>query len=351
MATFDERALDRAFEVPARQVAAGDAPWAVVGIAEADGVVRLEAFPGPGQDVAVDAVCLLASITKPIVGVAVMQLVAEGRLSLTEPLTRVVPELAALGDPPITAWHLLSHTSGLADLDEPGLLVRGSSHEKTVRALLGLPRISPPGAVFRYATATFDILAAAITRLDGRPYPDAIHRRVLDPLAMVDTTFDPRVRLRERTVLPLASPFADAAGVVPDEIADAFIGMAMPGAGLWGTASDLLRFGRAMLRGGELDGVRVLPARLLEVMTRETTVGGIGETGDPATAERYALGWAKPGVATPGSPGAFGHGGIAGTRLWIDPAHDLVNVFCTGVYDYPGERIDLVRDAVYAAIV
>ena len=208
----------------------------------------------------------------------------------------------------------------------------------------------PPGAAFRYATATFDLLAAAITRLDRRPYPDALRARVLDPLGMVDTTFDPRERLGDRTVLPLASPLADADGVVPDAIADAFISMAMPGAGLWGTASDLLRFGRAMLRGGELDGARVLPSTLLEVMTRETTVGGLGETGDPVTADHYALGWGKPGVVTPGSPGAFGHGGISGTRLWIDPGHDLVMAYLTGVYDYPGERIDRVRDAVYAAL-
>lgn len=352
MADLDPSALDRAFDVATGQVADGLAPWAVLGVADRDGVIRLKAIPGPGVEasrVAVDTVCLLASISKPIVATVVMQLVAEGRLSLVEPLTRVVPELGAIGEPPITAWHLLTHASGLGDLDAPGLLARGGGHAETVRALLDLPRLSAPGADFRYATATFDLLAVAITRIDGRPYPDALRARLLDPLGMADTTFDPRP-YGDRVVTPLAPAFAGPDGRVPDAVVEAFIDLEMPGAGLWGTAPDLLRFGRAMLRRGELDGTRVLPAPFVDVMTRETTVGGLGGTGDPVTTDHYALGWGKPHVASPASSAAFGHGGITGTRLWIDPVHDLVVVYLTGVWEHPGERTDQVLNAIYAGV-
>lgn len=350
MVTFDAAALDRAFAIPARQVAEGLVPWAVLGVADADDVVRLEAFPGPGAPaVSVDTVCLLASITKPIVATVVMQLVADGRLTLTEPIERVLPEAAQLGEPSISAWHLLSHTSGLADVDSLNLLLRGASHEEAVRAILTQPRVSMPGAEFRYTTATFDLLAAMIARLDGRPYPEALRERLLDPLAMPDTTFDPRDLPDHRVVVPLQPP-ALGGGPVSDEIAAAFIAMAMPGAGLWGSAPDLLRFGRAMLRGGELDGVRVLHERFVDRMTRETTVGGLGETGDPVTADRYALGWGKPGVASLGSPQAFGHAGITGTRLWVDPGADLVVVYLTGVWDLAYEASDAALNGVYAAL-
>ena len=132
---------------------------------------------------------------------------------------------------------------------------------------------------------------------------------------------------------------------------DAFIGLRMAGGGLWSSAPDLLRFGRAMLRGGELDGARVLPRAHVELMTREVTVNGLGADPDPLLAHHYALGWGRPGVAAPGSRRAFGHGGVSGTDLWIDPEHDLVTVYLTGVWGYPQEPRDAVLNAVYASLV
>jgi CubicO group peptidase (beta-lactamase class C family) len=352
MPSLDPAALDRAFAVAGRSVADGVVPWVVLGVAGRDGTVRLEAFAGPGApDVTIDTVCLLASITKPIVATVVMQLVAEGRLVLTDPIERVLPEAARPDQPSITTWHLLSHTSGVVDLDMAGLLTRGAGHEEAVRLLLDEPRRSPPGSTFHYATSTFDLLAALISRLDGRPYPAAIRARVLEPLGMVRTTFDPRGEPADRVVLPLAPPLSGVDGTVPQSVADAFVAMAMPGAGLWSCAHDQLRFGRAMLRGGELDGVRVLPAAFVDLMTRETTVGGLAATGDPVTADHYALGWGKPGVGSPASSSAFGHGGISGTRLWIDPEHDLVVIYLTGAWERPEGPIEAVIAAVYAALV
>jgi CubicO group peptidase (beta-lactamase class C family) len=105
-----------------------------------------------------------------------------------------------------------------------------------------------------------------------------------------------------------------------------------------------------MLRGGELDGVRVLPSAHLALMRREVTVGGIGAAADPLLADHYALGWGRPRADTVGSPDAFGHGGATGTRLWIDPERDLVFVYLTGDWGFPLEPVDAVMHAVYAAL-
>jgi CubicO group peptidase (beta-lactamase class C family) len=353
MPTLDPGALERAFDLAARQVADGTTPWAVLGVGNGAGVVRLEATPGAagsaGASVTTDSICLLASITKPIVATVVFQLVAEGRLTLTEPIERFLPEAADPDAPPITAWHLLSHASGLADLDIEGLLGRGSSHAEAVERLLREPRVSPPGSTFRYATSPFDLLGALITAIDGRPYPEAIRARLLEPLGMSVTSFDPRAEHGDRVVLPLTAPLPHG-GAVPGPLVDAFIAMAMPGAALWSSASDLLRFGRAMVRGGEIDGVRVLPPAFVDLMTRETTVDGIGRTDDPLTTEHYALGWGKPGPASPGDSAAFFHGGITGTRLWVDPANDLVVVYLTGAWEQPTPPVDAVLNVVYAAL-
>lgn len=352
MATLDPAALGRAFDVAGRQVADGVAPWCVLGVANRDRVVRVDAWGRrpDGRRVGTDTVALVASITKPIVATAVLQLVAEGRLALDEPLDRLLPDPA---DPqpgaPVTAWHILTHTSGLADLDVEDLLRRGATHEDVVRRLRREPRRSAPGAVFAYASATFDLLGALIAHLDGRPYPDALAARVLEPLGMHATSFDPRAVAPDRMLPPLAAPLPDGA-VVPDAILDGFIRLAMPGAGLWSTAGDLLRFGRALCRGGELDGVRILPPAFVELMTREVTVGGLGAAPDPLAAEHYALGWGTPGIADPGSAGAFFHGGLTGTRLWVDPPNDLAIAYLTGAWDQPAWPADAVVNAVYAAL-
>ena len=123
-------------------------------------------------------------------------------------------------------------------------------------------------------------------------------------------------------------------GVVPeDAVARWFISIAHPGAGLWSTAEDLLRFGRAMLGGGSLDGARIMGSRFVELMTREQTAMVLEEGVVPRD-PTYGLGWGLPGLdgSLPVSSHAFGHGGATGTRLLIDPDADLVVVYLTNVW-------------------
>src|SRR5262245_65984234 len=105
-----------------------------------------------------------------------------------------------------------------------------------------------------------------------------------------------------------------------------------------------------MLRGGELDGERVLGPRHVALMTREVTVDGLGRTGDALMDDHYAMAWGKRRPAQAASPEGFGHGGVSGTRLWVDPAEDLVFVYLSGVWGGLEELIDDVQHAVYAAL-
>ena len=155
-------------------------------------------------------------------------------------------------------------------------------------------------------------------------------------------------------VLPPGVPGAAPPGVAREErLAELrhLISMALPSGGLWSSAADLVRLGRAMLGGGELEGVRVLPPAYVSLMTREQTVGSLAAVDDPLRAPHHALGWAKPDPRTdPASSASFGHSGTTGTRLWIDPLHDLVVVYLTGAQGFPHRLIDMTVEAVYAAL-
>jgi CubicO group peptidase (beta-lactamase class C family) len=353
---LEPAALDAAFARAAEQVADGTAPFVVLAVANREGLVRAEAFAGPaapGLDV--DAICLLASITKPFVATGIMQLVAEGHVGLTDGIEVYVPEFAAPGKPQVTVWHLLSQTSGVADFDLEGLLRSRAGRADLVRMAATAPIGFVPGSRYEYVSSTFDLLAAVIEHVTGETLGAYLRRTVWGPLGMADTTFDPWDRRARVAPFAIALPAGSPRPWLPDDRTEdelrAFGAMELAGAGLFSNARDLVRFGRAMLRGGELDGARILAPVFVELMTREQTTDGIGSAADPLLAEHYALGWGKPHPRTsPASPSAFGHGGATGTRLWIDPRRDLVVVYLTGVWGYPARPIDMALQAVYAAL-
>ena len=322
----------------------------ILGIADAAGVVRVEAFgPRDGQRIGVDAVCLLASITKPIVTTAVLHEVETGRLDLAEPLSNELPDLAGADRQPFGAWHVLTHTSGMGDVDVEALLARGGDRAELLRLALAMPQDTPPGSTFRYASTTFELLAEALERRLDVTFEDLVRRNVLAPLGMGDTVWAPTAEQASR-VAPITVDLPALAGVAARDLLAGYTRLRLSGGGLWSTAEDVLRFGRAMLRRGELDGLRVLSSAFVELATREVTIGGLGAATDIARSEHYAIGWGKPPIASPASSASFGHGGATGTRLWVDPAHDLVFLYLTGVWEMPHPPINAVQNAVYAAL-
>lgn len=353
------RAVAPAFELVQRQVDRGEVPFVVLGVADAAGTIRLEAMTSPdGPRVGTDAVCLLASITKPIVATAVMTQVDAGAITLAEPLRDWAPGLVNPAWAPVNAWHVLSHTSAIDDVDLEAVIRGGGGRAELLAALRAVPQETPPGTRYHYASAPFDLLAEAVATRVGEPFDALLRRTVLDPLGMSSTAFDPRdIDGLASRAAPVAIGGLEGHGFHEDPLLVAgYTSLRLAGGGLWSTAPDLLRFGRAMLRGGELDGVRVLSPATVALMTREvtadrrTTWGGLGWQPDPMLADHYALGWGRPRAETAGSDRAFGHGGVSGTRLWIDPDLDLIYVYLTGCWGMPTTPIDTVAQTLVAAL-
>jgi CubicO group peptidase (beta-lactamase class C family) len=188
-----------------------------------------------------------ASIAKTIIAVLAMQLVEERRWSLDD-------ELLRHPSGPVTVRHLLAHTGSI--IDPPDADATGDLDAFVARHPPSFAR-DPPGTVYRYSNYGAALVARAIARLDGAPFAECARRRLFEPLAMAHTSF---------RGVPDAVPYAWESG--------RFVRLAAPEHALYpvvdlvSCVSDLGRFARAMLRGGELDGVRVLPPVRVEEMMR-----------------------------------------------------------------------------------
>jgi CubicO group peptidase (beta-lactamase class C family) len=336
--------LERAFAVVDAAVQAAEIPSGVLAVATGKEVVRVAAFSRPGGDqVSADHIFLLASISKPILATAVMQLVEDGLLFLAEPLTRYIPEFAQPGKAPVTAWHLLTHTSGLEEMawiDALGLArVPAFAY---VQAACRSNLHFPPGTRFEYCTLSYSLLAELITRLTGVPYPDYLQARIFTPLGMADTSFDPGKANAART----------APAHNTEDWLDYYKTLQVPGGGLWSTAADLVRFGQAFLNDGKHGDYHLLAPATIALMTRDHTDGLPELIEGQAKPAHAGLGWRKPTLSgpLPGSPATFSHAGATGTYLWIDPEWDLVVVFLTNQWDIATPVHFQAIQAVYGAL-
>ncbi len=312
LADFDPARLARAGAVAEEAVAAGLYGGAVVAVGNPAGTVWTHSASPARVDV--DTICPVASVTKPIVALAIMQLVEAGRLLVNDPMARVIPEFGQQGKEQITPWHLLTHTSGLPD-DMDELFTQRAPPAAFLRAACERGVRFPPGAHYEYCNLSFVVLGELITRLSGQPYPDYLRDHIFAPAGMESTSFDPAAPARMAAVIFEGGPEEEAY----------FRTLAAPYGGLWSTATDLLALGRALLRGRPADAPLLSPAALA-AMTRLQPGLTSFDTGKPVYA---ALGWGKRspmGVLLP-SDASFGHGGSTGAFLWIDPASDLVFVF------------------------
>ena len=356
--------LREAMRLAGSIVSSGTLPCAVLGVSDAIGTIAIHAVPGPAdRKVASDSVFFLASVTKPITATAVMQLVDEGRLDLHAPISRYVPGYGGGARDRVTPWHVLTHTSGIPDVGLEHIARGRPSFQTLLTRVRGEMPTFEPGSRYSYASNPWYLLAATISNLTGMPFPVALQQRVMAPLGMVDTSFDPRPR-RSRT--------QQVHGVRVDnfvarEFMVRFLASAtLPGGGLFGPAEDLLRFGRAMLPrdSGPADGIRILSQTAIDEMTREQTQGIPELLGDGTvrTAD-YALGWHTPGANLAGSgdphefevhgvrlsasPRSFTHAGASGTRLWVDPDRRLVFVLLSNQWTGNSAAAMEILSAVY----
>lgn len=320
--------FDHAFDWARDHVESGRLPTAVLGVASADGVVALDAFGATGSHAAsVDDRYPLFSITKPIVGLAAMHLIEQGRLTLETPLTAAVPEFGADRDDVVRLRHLVSHTSGIV---EPAM----DAVEGLRAGLLAPGRDFAAGTTSRYSTIAYSGVAALIEHASGEPW----ERRVLavgERVGANGFTFD------------AASPHAPVDAAENGLDFERFASMRHPGAGLFGRARDLLAVGSALLRD---DGSLLSPIGL-EAMLRPLTAG-LPKL-DPYPASRgqdWGVTWnlrnAAPALLTRDT---YGHGGWAGTQFWVTPSLGVCFVLLTNRADAPGVDGDLLHNAVASA--
>lgn len=290
------------------------------------------------------------SMTKPVTAVAVMMLLEEGKFALDDPVSRYLPEFAtvAVGDAagrqrppvrPITVRDLLLHTSGLnhrtsEQYRSAQVRSRAIDLPQFVRNITRVPLMEDPGTRFRYSEAT-TVLGRLIEIWSGQPFDVFLDRRILKPLRMVDTGFyaTPAQRARLATVYGAA----DGGGLraveieaVPFTEKPALLEGAV---GLLSTPPDFLRFAQMLLNGGELDGVRLLPASTVATMVTNGLSDGV-----LAARRGGAMGWGlgnvdivmKPeALSYPARRGEYGWDGTAGTIFWNDPVTRTVILLFT----------------------
>jgi CubicO group peptidase (beta-lactamase class C family) len=374
-----------------REYAEGGRIAGVVTLIARDGrVAHLEAFGKrdieQNAPMQVDTIVRIASMSKAVTSVAVLMLMEEGKLLLGDPVSKFLPAYAStrVAVPPaepggriavvaakrqITIRDLLTHTAGIsygtgateaqykaagiwmwyfADKDEP----IGSIMER----LAALPFDAQPGERYVYGFAT-DILGAVVEKASGQSLDEFFRRRIFEPLKMTDTHFflPPEKRARLATVygaregggLERAPDPLRGQGDYVDGPRKAYSG----GAGLLSTASDYARFLQMLLNGGELDGVRLLSPKTVELATSNHagTLYNEGRTG-------FGLGFEVVEhigrAGRPGSVGEFSWGGAYYTSFWVDPEERLVAVFLSQLL--PSGGLDLqgkFRALVYQSIV
>ena len=339
--TLDRNRIENAAVVAEEAVKAGDYRTAVLAVADHDGLLWRHVVPG-GDGVAWNSIFPIASITKPMVVTALMQLVERGRAVLSDPVAEYIPEFAQNGKERVTLWHLITHTSGLGEpKDREVLFDRREPVDSLLSVAYRADLSFEPGTRWAYGFLTFTVLGELITRLSGESYPAYMQEHIFTPLDMEDTSFDALPeRLVPMHVFESAEDFAY------------FNALATPAAGLYSTADDLVTLGCAFLNNGKWGEARVLSEAAVRTMTRVHTEGIMAiENGTPRPT--YAgLGW---GMRSPhgnvlGSERAYGHAGASGSWVWIDPEWDLVfALMSNSARGKPSTPIRMLN-AVYGAL-
>jgi CubicO group peptidase (beta-lactamase class C family) len=339
-----------------------------------------------------DTIFRFYSMTKPLTSTAIMMLYEEGHFQLDDPITRYLPcfkdmrvhvggmhgkldTVPAARD--ITFRDLLTHTSGLtygfmeatpvdALYRDHGVDFQTSdkSLAEVVEIAADIPLIAQPGAEWNYSIAT-DVLGHLVAVISGMPFDQFLRERVTGPLGMVDTEF----HLPPEKVSRFAANYTRGPHgrlLLVDDPEKSIFGkqrqICSGGGGLLSTAGDYLRFCQMMLNKGELDGVRLLGRKTVELMTTNHLRGDMADMGQPRFSETsfYGVGFglgfsimldpAKAEIL--GSPGEFAWGGAASTAFWIDPVEDMAVLLLTQLMPsstYPIRRE--LRVLTYQALV
>jgi len=396
--------LDKIRETLKSEIDAGKLPGTVVMVARKGKLIYADAVgaqdKAEGKAMSLDSVFRIYSMTKPFVSVAAMMLVEDGKIQLTDPVSKFLPafkgqrvsvaradaEYARVtyttvpADREMTVQDLLRHTSGLAYGEitqnapvkdayaKAGVYLPGvrdyDSRDMTpaeqAERVGAAPLAHQPGTHWEYSLSS-DILGRVVEAASGRRLGEFLDERLFRPLGMVDTAFSLPTDKSVRLAQPLATDLASGQAIKVIDVS------AAPkndsgGAGAVSTAADYLRFAQMLLNRGELNGVRVLSRTTVELMTSDhlgtriaapTTPGEL-LLGTPGYT--FGLGFAVrqgAGVAgVPGSAGEFMWAGYAGTYFWVDPKEQLAVVYMSQAPSpIRAYYRRLMKQLVYQAIV
>ncbi|MDW8396438.1 MAG: serine hydrolase domain-containing protein [Anaerolineae bacterium] len=296
-------------------------PSAVLGVADANGVIEVQAFRARE-----DSIYLLFSVTKPIIGIAVAQLWERGQIGLYDSLQRYIPDFGQTRSDTVTIWHLLTHTSGIDQ--SVADLVRQTLPEGILtphQALVSAPAQFPAGAYKLYNNLAFVGLQEVIEAVTGQPLEAVLAQQIFEPLGMRDTSFVAHEAAPDRTM-----PTHGTEGVLDYP---RYLRLKTPAGGLFSTAADLLALGRALLNGGALNGKRILAPLTLRAMTTPHTTGIPPlKKGEEFIGSEVGLTWMLPVshmdyiVRT-----QYGHDGWGGCMFWVYPEQGVCFVLLTNL--------------------
>jgi CubicO group peptidase (beta-lactamase class C family) len=347
--------------------------------------------------VAPDTIWRIYSMTKPVTGVALLTLYERGLFRLNDPVHRFLPELRGLRvrerdadgskrlvDParPMTVRDAMMHMTGIgagprgARFDvstiaerPPSLRLGGGGTLQTlIERLAGEPLRFHPGTRWLYSWST-DVCARLVEVLSGRSFDDYLQDTIFGPLGMTDSGFSVDDTAIDRFAALYRRDGNKHLVLSDDPLTSAYREhptFLSGGGGLVSTAADYLRFCHMLVGGGEVDGVRVLGRKTVELMRtnhlpgggdlRSVAVpGGYGEVGFDGMGFGLTVAVSNGPAATQavGSPGEFMWGGLASTAFWIDPVEEVVGVFMTqlipsGTFDFRGQLKSIVYGALTA---
>ncbi|MEZ5816596.1 MAG: serine hydrolase domain-containing protein [Hyphomicrobiaceae bacterium] len=351
-----------------------------------------QADVGRGVPIKEDTIFRIYSMTKPLTSVAIMMLYEEARFQLDDPVSRFIPAFSGQrvciggsrgkletvpANREMTFRDLLTHTSGLTygfmeATPVDGLYrsskidfqVQDTSLKDLVEKAAGLPLLAHPGSRWNYSIST-DVLGYLVEVISGMPFQKYLKERVIDPLGLVDTDFYVPEAKHARLAANYAPDGKGGLQEIDDPTKSRYLkprNVNSGGGGLVSTAADYARFCQFMLNKGELDGVRLLGRKTVELMTSNHLKGDMADMGTPRFSETtyegigFGLGFsvmidpAKAQIL--GTPGEFAWGGAASTAFWVDPAEDMFVVFLTQLMPssaYPFRRE--LRVLTYQSIV
>ncbi|MBN9517163.1 beta-lactamase family protein [bacterium] len=317
---------------------------------------------GPEPDAAPireDALFLMASITKPVVYMAAMILVERGRLNLTDPVTRYVPEFAANGKGAVLVSHLFTHTSGLPDmLPNNAELRRRHADLPTFYAAAARDTTLAfaPGTNLSYQSMGTAVVADIVGRLSGVPVAEFVKREIFAPLGLASTRLGIAGLDRDRVVrvqlqdYQVGSDFHWNSRYWQD--------LGAPWGGMFSTPADFAVVLHLLLNGGAVGGVRVLSPASVRMMTTNR-LNDYPDLPEPLRrTQPWGLGWRLNHPGTPGSWGdllgrdVFGHTGATGTLVWADPQTGGFAVILTNALrEWAPWRLVHLSNAVAAAFV